>query len=137
METKQALHLDLFLILLLCDRISYFSRGGLINVYKIFAVLGGKCVTKVCYYLGYLLDGTRDVKAPACNCLQPHFSARCELSKSFWKRWSFKTLLFFSPLSPPLKWEGITDDLSHDSSNTQSFISRDLKIINFLFQAIT
>lgn len=29
METKQALHLDLFPILLLCDRISYLSRGGI------------------------------------------------------------------------------------------------------------
>jgi len=47
----------------------------------------------------------------------------------------FKNLIFLSP--SPLKWEGIADDLSHGSSNTQSFISTDLKIINFLFQAIT
>lgn len=28
-KPKQALHLDLFLILLLCDRIGYLSRGGI------------------------------------------------------------------------------------------------------------
>lgn len=38
------------------------------NVYKICAVLGRKCITDLCYYLSCLLDGTEDLKPPACGC---------------------------------------------------------------------
>jgi len=57
-----------------------------------FAALGEKCITELCYYLSHLLDGTQNVKPPACNCLQLRFSVRCELSNFFWKSLSFKIL---------------------------------------------
>lgn len=47
------------------DRVtgSVISQGVvLINVYKTLAVLGEKCITEMCFYLSYLLDGTLGVK---------------------------------------------------------------------------
>lgn len=47
---------------------SVISQGVvLINVYKTLAVLGEKCITEMCFYLSYLLDGTLGVKPPPCN----------------------------------------------------------------------
>lgn len=94
-----------------------------------------KCITELCFYLSFLLDGTLGVKSLLGT--GTRFECTLWAFKLLLEELSFKTLLYFLFFFSPLKWEGITDDLSHDSSNTQSFISRDLKIINFLFQAIT
>lgn len=98
--------------ILICSQSHYCVTGSVIsqgvvsiNVYKTLAVLGEKCITELCYYLSYLLDGTLGVKPLPCNC--SHVWEYIVSSQiPFGRACLLKPHYFFFFFFPPLKVGG-------------------------------